>query len=507
MIIKDIKVIDILQDGRGVGKADSKVYFIEGASFGETCDIEIINEKKNFIEAKKLKTTQQSFHFTQPPCPYFYECGGCTIMDTNYDIQLKLKENLIKNALKKTCGINLEHIEILPSEKLGYRNKIRVQVDEKGRLAYNKKASNDLVAIDDCLLANNHIRENLPNIRKLTENITKNLGKIIREISIRSNGKEILLNIYTSYEENLYKYLKEEYLNQAYSINSINGRKIMTLGNDYLNFKLKDKIFKVSNDDFYQVNDYQIENLYDSARKYLEKDKKLLDLFCGSGISSIALNDDHIVGIEINKSAIEDAKENALTNNLKDYKFIAKNAKYIDQKFIKKEKIKAVTVDPPRAGLDKEIIKTLAKTEIENIIYISCNPQTLARDIKRFMDRGYKLEKIKAVDMFPQTVHVETVALLSKLNTEHHLDIEIGEDELSEIDFSKDATYGEIKKYVLDKYGLKVSSLYIAQIKRKHGLIERENYNFSKKENQRVPNCPEEKEKAIEDALEHFGMI
>lgn len=105
------------------------------------------------------------------------------------------------------------------------------------------------------------------------------------------------------------------------------------------------------------------------------------------------------------------------------------------------------------------------------------------------------------------TTHVETVALLSKLNTEHHLDIEIGEDELSEIDFSKDATYGEIKKYVLDKYGLKVSSLYIAQIKRKHGLIERENYNFTKKENQRVPNCPEEKEKAIEDALEHFGMI
>ena len=122
-------------------------------------------------------------------------------------------------------------------------------------------------------------------------------------------------------------------------------------------------------------------------------------------------------------------------------------------------------------------------------------------------DGSYKVDKVEIVDMFPLSSHIETVALLSKLNTEHHLDIEIGEDELSEIDFSKDATYGEIKKYVLNKYGLKVSSLYIAQIKRKHGLIERENYNFSKKENQRVPNCPEEKEKAIEDALEHFGMI
>ena len=507
MIIKDIKVIDILQDGRGVGKADSKVYFIEGASFGETCDIEKINEKKNFIEAKKLKTTQQSCHFTQPPCPYFYECGGCTIMDTNYETQLKLKENLIKNALKKTCGINLEHIEILPSEKLGYRNKIKVQVDEKGRLAYNKKSSNDLVAIDDCLLANNHIRENLPNIRKLTEDITKNLGKKIREISIRSDGEEILLNIYTNDEEKLYNYLKEEYPNQVYNINLINGRKIMTIGNDYLNFKLKDKIFKVSKDDFYQVNDYQIENLYASARKYLEKDKKLLDLFCGSGISSIALNDDHIVGIEINKSAIEDAKQNALANNLKDYKFIAKNAKYIDQKFIKKEKIKAVTVDPPRAGLDKEIIKTLAKTEIENIIYISCNPQTLARDIKRFMDRGYKLEKIKAVDMFPQTMHVETVALLSKLYVDKHISVEIELDEMDLTSAESKATYAQIKEYVWNKFQLKVPTLYIAQIKRKCGIELREHYNKSKKEKQIIPQCTPEKEEAIMDALRHFKMI
>ena len=507
MIIKDIKIIDILQDGRGVGKKDSKVYFIEGATFGETCDIEIIKEKKNFIEARKVKTTSQSPYYTQPPCPYYYECGGCTIMDINYDEQIKLKKNLITKAIKKTCAIEIDDLEIITSETLSYRNKIRLQVDKKGRLSYNKKSSNDLVEIKDCLLANKHIRENLGKIQNLVTTIVKDLVNIIREISIRSNKSEILLNIYSQEEEKLYKYLKENYKDLPYNINIINKKKIKTIGKDHLIFKVKDKSFKVSKDDFYQVNDYQIENLYENARKYLEKDKKLLDLFCGSGISSIALNDDNIVGIEINKSAIKDAKENAKINNLTDYKFIDKNANYIDQKFIEKEKIQTVTVDPPRAGLDKEIIKTLANTKIKNIIYISCNPQTLARDIKRFMGRGYELKEIKAVDMFPQTMHVETVALLYKLNTEHHLDIEIGEDELSEIDFSKDATYGEIKKYVLDKYGLKVSSLYIAQIKRKHGLIERENYNFSKKENQRVPNCPEEKEKAIEDALEHFGMI
>ena len=415
MIIKDIKIIDILQDGRGVGKKESKVYFIEGATFGETCDIEIIKEKKNFIEARKLKTTSQSPYYTQPPCPYYYECGGCTIMDINYDTQIKLKKNLITNAIKKTCGIELDVLEIVTSENLSYRNKIRLQVDNEGKLSYNKKSSNDLVAIKDCKLANNHIRENLEKIQNLVISIVGNLGNIIREISIRSNSFEILLNIYSEEEEKLYKYLKENYKNLPYNINIINKKKIKTIGKDHLIFNVEDKSFKVSRDDFYQVNDYQIENLYENARKYLEKDKKLLDLFCGSGISSIALNDDNIVGVEINKSAIKDAKENARRNKLKNYKFIAKNAKYIDQKFIEKEKINALTVDPPRAGLDKEIIKILTKAKIENIIYISCNPQTLARDIKRFMDSGYKLEKIKAVDMFPQTMHVEAIALIQKM--------------------------------------------------------------------------------------------
>lgn len=414
MIIKDIKIIDILQDGRGVGKKDSKVYFIEGVTFGETCDIEIIKEKKNFIEARKVKTTAQSPYYTQPPCPYYYECGGCTIMDINYDEQIELKKNLITKAIKKTCDIGIGDLEIITSENLSYRNKIRLQVDSKGRLSYNKKSSNDLVAIKDCKLANDHIRKNLEKIQNLVTSIVGNLGNIIREISIRSNNSEILLNIYSKEEEKLYKYLKENYKNLPYNINIINKKKIKTIGKDHLIFKVKDKSFKVSRDDFYQVNDYQIENLYEIARTYLEDDKKLLDLFCGSGISSIALNDDNIVGIEINKSAIKDSLENARRNNLENYKFIDKNAKYIDQSFIEKEKIQTVTVDPPRAGLDKEIIKTLTNTKIKNIIYISCNPQTLARDIKRFMDRGYELKEIKAVDMFPQTMHVETVVLMSR---------------------------------------------------------------------------------------------
>ena len=243
-------------------------------------------------------------------------------MDINYQQQLKLKTNLIKNAIKKTCKIDLDEIEIIPSRQLNYRNKIRLQVDENGNLAYNKKASNDLVAIEDCLLANEHIRKNLPQIQKISQDINKKYGKIIKEISIRSNGEKILLNIYTKDEKNLYNYLKDK--NKDFNINLTNKKSTLTIGDDYLIHRVKDKKFKISKDDFFQVNDSQIENLYSEASQYLEKDKKLLDLFCGSGISSMALANDHIVGIEINKSAIKDAIENAEANGLKDYKFIAK---------------------------------------------------------------------------------------------------------------------------------------------------------------------------------------
>ena len=507
MEIKNIKIIDILQDGRAVAKTESKTAFIEGAIYGEVCNIKVNNEKKNFFEAEKTKTLEKSPYLRKPPCPYYYECGGCSIMDINYKSQIKLKKNLIKNALLKSAKIKIDDIEILEGEEFGYRNKIRLQINKNGKLAYNKKYSNDLVEIKDCLLAKDLIRKNLEKIEEITKEITKKYPNSLEEITIRANDKEILLNIKIK-DEKIIPYIKNQYKNSTYNINLINKKETINIsGKNHLVYNLLGKKFKITINDFYQVNDYMTEKLYKTAKDFLGENQKVLDLFCGSATSSIAINDDHVVGIEINKNAIKDAKENAKENGLKDYKFIAKNANYIDDKFIKKEKIDAIVVDPPRAGLDKEIIKTIAKTKIKKIAYISCNPQTLARDIKRFQEKGYKLEKIKGCDMFSETMHVETVALLYKLNTEHHLDIEIGEDELSEIDFSKDATYGEIKKYVLDKYGLKVSSLYIAQIKRKHGLIERENYNFSKKENQRVPNCPEEKEKAIEDALEHFGMI
>ncbi|WP_306489220.1 23S rRNA (uracil(1939)-C(5))-methyltransferase RlmD [Anaerococcus octavius] len=416
MILKNIKIIDVLQDGRGVARTEGKTVFVENAVYGETLDAKIIAEKKNFLEARKINTKIKSDYQRKPPCPYFYECGGCSIMDINYETQIELKKNLIINAIRKSTKIELSDLEIVKSPEFRYRNKIRLQVDKNGGLNYLETYSKKLVKIYDCLIANEKISENLARIEKITKDINQKFTVSIKEITIRANENDILLNFQGNFDNNTIAYIKEKYSTSNYSINLLTARDLITIsGESYLDYKIGQKEFKISANDFYQVNDYQIENLYTLAREFLGNEQKLLDLYCGSATSSMSINDDRIIGVEINKNAIKDAKENAIRNKLKDYKFIAKNAKFIDSNFIKKEKIDAVTVDPPRAGLDKEVVKTIANADIEKIVYISCNPQTLARDIKRFMDKGYELKKIKAVDMFPQTMHVETIALIQKM--------------------------------------------------------------------------------------------
>ena len=507
MKYKDIYIRDILIDGRGVGETPDKVAFIEGAVYGEVCDIEVIEEKKNFYNAKKIKTIKESPVKTQAPCPYFYECGACTIMDIKYQTQLRIKKNLILQALGKSTSYKLEDIEIIPSKELRYRNKIRLQVEKDGRLAYNKSYSNDLVYIKDCLLAREEISQNLDKIEEITKDISEKFPGTIKEITIRTNGENVMINLDLGENKEPLSYIKEKYSNSTFFINIVGKENINISGKEHLEYRIFDKTFRISANDFYQVNDFQIENLYGEAKKLLGPGKKVLDLYCGSATSSIAINGDRLVGVEINKNAIQDAKINAELNDLKDFKFIAKNAKYIDEKFIKKEKIDSLIVDPPRAGLDKDLIKSIGKSGLKEIIYISCNPQTLARDISRFEKLGYKLEKIKGVDMFPQTMHVETVALLSKLDVDKHIDVEIKLDELDLASAESKVTYAKIKEYILEKFGLKVPTLYIAQIKKKCGIELRENYNKSKKEEQVIPQCTPEKEEAIMDALRHFKMI
>ena len=215
-----------------------------------------------------------------------------------------------------------------------------------------------------------------------------------------------------------------------------------------------------------------------------------------------------VIGAEIVPEAIEDAKANARRNGLENARFLCADAGQAAE-MLAGQGIRpdVISVDPPRKGLSHEVIEAICQMAPERVVYVSCDPGTLARDLALLDERGYRAERAEVVDLFPGTGHVETVVLLSKLKVDHHIEIELKMDELDLTAAESKATYDEIKAYVLNKYGLKVSQLYIAQIKRKCGIIERKNYNVSKKEDAKVPQCPPEKEAAIMDALKHFQMI
>ena len=236
----------------------------------------------------------------------------------------------------------------------------------------------------------------------------------------------------------------------------------------------------------------------------------MLDLYCGTGTIGLFLAAcaKEVIGVEIVAPAVENARENAKINGIQNARFLCADAAQAAAQ-LRDEGIHpdVVVVDPPRKGLDPALIETIAGMAPDRVVMVSCNSATAARDAKQFDALGYHCEKLQAVDLFPRTAHVETVVLLSKLNTKQHIEVELNLDELDLTAAESKATYEEIREYVLEHTGLKVSHLYIAQVKQKYGIIERENYNKPKSENSRQPKCPPEKEAAITEALKHFGMI
>lgn len=272
--------------------------------------------------------------------------------------------------------------------------------------------------------------------------------------------------------------------------------------------------FQISAKSFYQINPAQTEALYLKAMEYagLTGSETVIDAYCGIGTIGLVAakrGAKKVVGVELNRDAVKDAIENAKLNKLSNAWFCAGDAgEFMLEMSLEKEPADVVFMDPPRAGSDRTFLSSLIALSPQKVVYISCNPETQQRDLRYLTSKGpYRVTRIQPVDMFPHTNHVETVCLLSKLNVKHHIEVEITMDELDLTAAESKATYDEIKAYVLEKFGFKVSQLYIAQIKRKCGIIERKNYNQSKKEDAKVPKCPPEKEAAIMDALKHFQMI
>ena len=331
----------------------------------------------------------------------------------------------------------------------------------------------------------------------VTKGRPKKLNKLVDMLKERCEGiKSIILN------------------RNDEDTNVIFGRSYETLwGEDTLTENLCGFEFSVSAASFLQVNPVQTECLYAQVEAFLpEKDGfEAIDVYCGTGTISMILSKraKHVTGIENIKPAVEDAAHNAERNGAGNADFICADAAEALPELIEKgTRPDVIVIDPPRKGCDKAVLNAITGSAVQRVIYVSCDPATLARDVRILVDGGYSIQKVQPIDMFPQTAHVETVCLLSKLSdAKHHVEVELNLDEMDLTSAESKATYEEIKAYVQKHAGLNVTKLYIAQTKRKCGIIERENYNLPKSEDSRQPQCPPEKEAAIKDALKHFGMI
>ena len=522
------------EGGMGVARIDGRVVFVHGALRGEKCRVLILKTLKSVAFAKVLEVLEPSSERITPDCPYFPRCGGCTYRHIRYEEELRLKKQRVQDNLSRIGGSYVTVEEILGArDTLRYRNKAQYPVSKDGAVGFYRARTHEVIECEHCLLvkpeadaAAEALREYMQSCRVAGYDEKTGRG-LVRHLYIRSNAAGeslvcVLVNGDKLPKEDRLVTLLRDACPKCTGIvlgtntkkgNVILGDRYRTLwGSDRLEDTLCGKTFRLSVPSFYQVNRVQAERLYAKAIEFagLTGQETVLDLYCGAGTITLALSDHakKVLGAEIVPEAIDDARENAARNGVKNAEFFCGDASDVAKKLARENlRPDVITVDPPRKGLAADVVESIAEMQPGRVVYVSCDSATMARDVKRLADLGYTAQRACAVDMFPRADHVETVCLLSKLQSKEHIEIEVKMDELDLTSAESKATYDEIKAYVLEKHGLKVSSLYISQVKRKCGLDVGQNYNLSKKEDAKVPQCPPEKEAAIMDALKHFQMI
>ena len=522
------------EGGMGVARIDGRVVFVHGALRGEKCRVLILKTLKSVAFAKVLEVVEPSCARVAPDCPYFPRCGGCTYRHMSYEEELRLKRQRVQDNLARIGGSAVAVEEVLgAADTLRYRNKAQYPVSKDGAVGFYRARTHEVIECEHCLLvkpeadaAAEALREYMQSCRVAGYDEKTGRG-LVRHLYIRSNAAGeslvcVLVNGDRLPKEDRLVTLLRDACPKCTGIvlgtntkkgNVILGDRYRTLwGEDRLEDTLCGKRFRLSVPSFYQVNRAQAERLYAKAIEFanLTGQETVLDLYCGAGTITLALSNHakRALGAEIVPEAIDDARENAVRNGVRNAEFFCGDASDVAKKLAQEHlRPDVITVDPPRKGLAPDVVESIAAMQPERVVYVSCDSATMARDVKRFADLGYTAARAAAVDMFPRADHVETVCLLSKLQSKEHIEIEVAMDELDLTSAESKATYEEIKDYVLEHSGLKVSSLYIAQVKQKHGIIERENYNKPKSENAKQTQCPPEKEKAITEALRHFGMI
>ena len=535
-----LEIEDCGIDGEGIGKADGFTVFVKDAVIGDTVTAKIIKAKKNYGYGRLMEVLKPSPYRVEPKCEFARQCGGCQLQALSYDQQLVFKTNKVKGHLERIGGftdIPMEPI-IGMDELFHYRNKAQFPVgrNKEGKIVTGFYAgrTHNIIENRDCALGVAENKEVLDRViahmeKYGIEPYNEATGKgLVRHVLIRYGyfTKEVMVCLILNgnklpKEEQLVKSLCEIPGMTSITINVnkkrsnvILGEEICLLwGQEYITDRIGDISYQISPLSFYQVNPMQTQKLYAKALEYadLHGEETVWDLYCGIGTISLFLAQKakFVRGVEIVPAAIENAKENAKLNGLENTEFFVGKAEEVLPREYKKNGVYAdvIVVDPPRKGCDETLLETMIEMNPERIVYVSCDSATLARDLKYLCERGYELRKVCPVDQFGMTVHVETVVLLSQQKPDDTIEIDLDLDELDATSAELKATYQEIKDYVLKESGLKVSSLYISQVKRKCGIEVGENYNLPKSENARVPQCPKEKEDAIKAALKYFAMI
>lgn len=535
-----LKITSATAEGSGVGRTeDGLAVFVPMSAIGDELTVRILKVKKTYAFGKLEEIITPSPARIEPDCPNFSKCGGCVWRHITYAEECRIKERKVRDAVERIGGIQTEIKPIIACDRTDrYRNKAQLPVgkdrDGNVQIGFYSFHSHRIVDCGDCALQPEQVAE----VIKITREFAQKYDVPIYD---EMTGKGRLRHLYIRYaeitdelmvcyvvngnglkhEDILLKNLREALPNLKTVIFNSNREKTNVIlgsknrvayGEGTIEDELCGKRFRISPFSFWQVNRAQAEKLYSKAREYasLSGSENLLDLYCGTGTIGLTMADGcaSLIGVEIIPDAVRDAELNAERNGVKNARFICADAPAAAEQ-LRQEGVSpdVVILDPPRKGCGEELVETVAKMQPERVVYVSCDPATLARDLKYFADRGYVTREVTPCDMFSRTAHVETVVLLSRKMPDDKIEVDLSLDELDITPAESKATYQEIKDYVLKEFGLKVPTLYISQVKRKCEIIERENYNHSHKENPHISQCPKDKEDAIRDALEHFGMI
>ncbi len=541
--------------GKGVVRTEEGSCVVKNVLPGQKITFVVSKKRGGRAEGRLLELLEASPLEVESPCPHFGQCGGCMYLSLPYETALKIKEEQVKRLLevplsRQTEPWSFEGIKASPAIS-GYRNKMEFSFGDEYKdgplaLGMHKRGSfYDIVTVKDCQIVDEDYRKILQSTRSFFEGVSffhrlRHEG-YLRHLLVRKAARtgEILIALVTTSkadegipdEKTFLEKWKEELLNLDLTgkitgiLHIVNDsvadvvqsdRTEILYGQDFFFEELLGLKFKISTFSFFQTNSLGAEVLYETAREYVgsleeggKADKVVFDLYSGTGTIAqlMAPVAKKVIGVEIVEEAVEAARVNAELNGLHNCEFIAGDVlKVLDEI---EEKPDMIILDPPRDGVHPKALKKIIAYGIPKLVYISCKPTSLARDLEVFLESGYHVERAVAVDQFPWTGNVETVCLLSKLHeAKHHVNVRLDMDEMDITSAESKATYEEIKKYVAEHNdGMKVTNLYIAQVKKKCGIIERENYNKPKSEDEMQPQCPKDKEKAIMEALKAYKMI